>query len=374
MNISKNFKIMSVFALAATIATASYAQSAVIPAEQDIRSEFITTDQPFVIFKAIKGGKYPFMFKCYPGMNQLDVVYFGTQKKSGVKFVKNPKELENLTPIRYSFKLADNTAVQVDKKYTGYREAYLGIGLENLFKATGLYPTAGYKGIALVDEYQAGLPMKWALCDVVAFKALKKYVLKGFDAANVIVPAVKPLLLLEIVNQEASLDASDYEFLNKYFDLLDPKDAIVKKFFDGATKTINSIADKAKDSLTVGAMVGETVLNALDGDKQIKGFEAEKIRDALLVIALGKLGEIAFSAAKDAAAPTINDWMAKCGLTKADLIKAATICCVAPAAGYLTYKIVTNLMAEAEVADDIETEKNEVNQIQVAEQSVEAQA
>lgn len=366
MNISKNFKIMSVFALAGAFATASHAQSVAIPTEQDIRSEFITTDQPFVIFKAIKGGKYPFMFRCYPGLGQLDVVYFGTEKKSGIKFVKTPKELENLTPIRFSFKLADNTAVQVDKKYTGYRESYLGTGLESLFKAAGLYPAEGYKGTAIVDEYKAGLPMKWALCNTEAFKAFKKYILKGFNAANVVVPAVKPLLLVEIVDLQGGLDASDYEFLSTYFQLLDPKDPIAKKFFDGASKTVSSLSDKTKDAFVVGAGAGETILNALDSDKQLKGFEGAKIRDVLLVAALLKGSELAIGALKPAAKTCIE----KCGIDAADFGKKAVLACGSIAGGYLAYKIITDLMAEKDEADTQEVSVVE----QAVEQTEEAQA
>lgn len=357
---------MSVLTLTAAFAMALRAD--------DVRPELVTTDQPFVIFKAIKGAKHPLMFKCFPGVNELDVVYFGTQKKSGVKLFKTAKDLENISPLRFSMKFADNTPVQIDKKYPGCREAYLGSGLENLFKLAGLYPCDGYKGIALVDEYNAGLPMKWVVSSVEYFKAIKKYVLKGFAAANVVAPEVKPLLLLEIVDTKNSLDASDYEFLNTYFELADTTDPVVKKFFEGASKTVGSISDKTKEALNVGTLAGEALLNAVE--KTAKEFDAKKIRDYALPLGVGLAAGYAWKQVQGEAVRAVGDFvwtnmidqkakdaaLAKGGDAKdkavlgyyAGIAKGTAIGCGTAALGYLAYRIITDMMAEDDDADDVE--------------------
>ena len=356
MNISKNFRILSVFAIAATFATASDAQQ---------RAKLITADQPFVVFKAIKGAKNPLMFKCHPGVNELDIVYFGSQKKSGPTLVKTAQELENLVPLRYTMKFADIKAIEIDKKYAGYRDSYLGTGLENLFKLVGLYPAAGYKGTALVDEYKEGLPMKWVLSSAEHFKALKNYLTKGFNAANIQAQAVKPMLLLEIVEGHANLDASDYAFLTQYFDLLDPRDPTAKSFFDSANKFLNDIADKTQGAITVGAETGETILNQLDSDKELKGFDAKKIlQEVLLLWALTETVKFAKTSFNDSVydpvlKPAFKDFV---GNYKDLGVKAAKVGGTV-VASYLVYKIISDLIAQddqdAEQAHDQATEAKE---------------
>lgn len=286
MNISSNLKKTLIVLVASAFATVLHAEDAGnVPCHPtNNRSQLITTDQPFVIFKAIKGAKNPIMFKCHPGINELDVMYFGTQKKSGPKLVKDAKDLANLVPLRFSMKFADNTAVQIDKKYEGFRESYIGSGLEKLFKCLGIYPTAGYKGIALVDEYKVGLPMKFVLSNVEQFKALKQYLLKGFDAANVVVAENKPLLLLEIVDTTTKLDASDVVFLNHYYDVLDARDPAVKTFFNEASEFLGDVARETKDAKNVGELIGEMILN--DASNKAKDFDGKKIRDLMITSAL----------------------------------------------------------------------------------------
>lgn len=240
------------------------------------RPEYTKIDQPFVFFKAIKGGKYPWMIKCHPGINQWETVLCGTEENGQARVLKNTADLAFLSPLSHSMKWADS-GLELRKEFSGYREAYGAIALEVMFKTIGLMPDSQYKGTLLVDEYVQGLPMKFVLADNEHFKALKAYLLNHFSHRGIQptdATELKPALFIEILDG-SSLDSDDRSFLDSYFDVIDAQDQNAKAFFEGAQKTLNDALDKTKDSKLIGEKVGEVLLRSME--KGMGKFEAEKM-------------------------------------------------------------------------------------------------
>lgn len=248
------------------------------------RPEYTKIDQPYVFFKALKGGKYPWMIKCHPGVNQWETVLCGTEDNGEARLVNGAADLAFLAPLSHSTKWGDAN-LEYKKEYTGYREAYLAIAFEAFFKSIGLMSDAEYKGTLLVDEYCEGLPMKIVVPDIEHFKAIKAYLLNKFnekgikpvDNAN---PETKPALLVEILDG-GLLDADDKSFMNSYFDVVDTHDLHAKAFFESAQKMLNDIVYNTKDSKLVSEQMGEVLLRSME--KGMGKFEAEK----MVVLALG---------------------------------------------------------------------------------------
>lgn len=248
------------------------------------RPELEKLDQPVVFFRAIQGAKYPMMFKFIPAADQLNIVFFGVEKSGYVRHVKRPSDLMTLVPIRYGLTFADSKT-KIDKKYEGFRDSPLGKGFENLFKMVGLLPTTGYKGTALVDEYNAGIPMKLVLSSVDQFKALKVYLRRNLAFPDV--TSKKPLLLLEILDTTKSLDEDDKTFLNAYFDVCDPLDPAVKKFFENAQKSITKLHAKIEDAKHIGESAGEMIFRAFEENEKCKTlFDAKKLASYLVTAGL----------------------------------------------------------------------------------------
>jgi hypothetical protein len=264
MNICKKIQLVSAIVMASmTVASA-----------QQTRPEFVKTNQNFVYFNAVKGDKYPGMIKCNPAIHRFEVVLCGCEKEGSFGRVKTAQDLEFLAPLRHTTKLADS-GLQIDKKLEGYREAYVGIVIEALLKASHLMPADGYKGDLLVEEYLAGMPMKWAVSSIEEFRGVKGYLIKKFMEHNVTVPSKKPLLLVEFLDNNPSYDDTDKEFLNTFFDVLDPLDPAVKAFFDQCQKSFGDMLDKTKDAKNTGESIGELLMRNMES---VSGdFEGKKV-------------------------------------------------------------------------------------------------
>ena len=240
-------------------------------AQKTTYPEYKNIDQSFVYFKAINGAKYPYMVKCQPSLNQVDMILCGTEQDGAFWLATNPSDLENLSVVRHTMKFADS-GIQIDKKCPGYRDTVMAILLEGYLKAIGLMPSGEYKGTVLVDEYCQGLPMKWVLSSINEFKALKTYLLKNFVAKNIVPAATKPLLLVEFVTA-TTLDTEDKAFLQTYFTLLDNNDQEAKTFFEQSQDKFDNIMEETKDAKVVAESLGEILMRKIEtssGDLEMK--------------------------------------------------------------------------------------------------------
>ncbi len=249
------------------------------------RPEFLTYDQPIVVFKSIDGGKYPFMMKFNPATSDIQTVLFGAYKNGSVQLIKKGEELATMIPVRSITQNIDSN-IKLDKKFKGYRETVIGVGLESTLQILGLMSAAGYKGIPLVDEYVAGCPMKIVLSSQAHLDALVQYLSRCFAAKGIEPRDSKPLLLLNVLNQPTSNDSM--AFLEEYFEILDSSDSAVKLFFEGAQKAIYGAMIKTKDARLVGESVGEVLMNTWEEgvSKIAKDFDTKKFA----LYALGGVG------------------------------------------------------------------------------------
>ena len=237
--------------------------------------EFKRHDQAFVFFKAADGFKFPYMMVCNPALNQWNTVLCGTIKNGVPRLAKHAEDLENIIPMRNTIKFADS-GTKIDKKYQGFREAYLAIALELALKSVGLMSNEGYTGKVLVDEYAAGLPMKWVLGSIEHFRAIKNYMLKAFDVT--LLPSKKPLLMIEFLNGKADFNKEDITFLNSFFEVLDSTDAEACAFFDRAEEKLADVMGATDKAKQVKEDIGEMFLNRIE---DFSSLEAKKVVLAL---------------------------------------------------------------------------------------------
>lgn len=254
-------------------------------------SEFTKHDQPFAFFKVADGDKYPYMIKAEPGFNRFSMILLGSERENGdVVLAKTAQDLETMTPIRNTLKCADS-GVQIDKIYEGFREAYVDIALEATFKLMNMYPMEGYKGKLFVDEYLAGMPMKWTLSTSAQLSATVKFLQARFIENKIAPAANKPLLLVELYDK-SSIVGAEAAFLNNYYTVLDLQDPEVATFFVNAQKFLNDALDKTKDAKNVAEAFGEGLLRELD--EKAKKFEAKKLIGWVTMIVLAGLTWKAF--------------------------------------------------------------------------------
>jgi hypothetical protein len=135
-----------------------------------------------------------------------------------------------------------------------------------MLKTLKLMPDEEYEGVPLVDEYLAGTVMKWTLKSYEDLQGTMLYLLKQFRDKNVTPSAKKPLLLLEIAKGQEKITQSDYDFLTTYFDLLDPIDPTVKKFFKTNQVTLNDAVRDSNAAELVEQSFGEILLDWLEGE------------------------------------------------------------------------------------------------------------
>lgn len=267
------------------------------------KDQFKTLDQPFCFFKTI--GEDPYMIVYHPGKNEIKTVTCGTRDKNGAaRRAKKATDFVNLTPIRGTVLIAD-AGLKLDEKYRGYRKTVIGKFLDNTLKTIDLLPDRKYKGCVLVDEYQAGMPMKLVLRDAQDLSNLRKYLEYHFKRMAVI-PSKKPLLVLEVTNSPdlfvAARDVrsvaesnSDVEFLERYFELADPMNTDVRDFFEKSQFIFMETLYKLGDAKTVGKSLGEIVFD--DIEKKSIDFKTVDVAGALITLAIGWL---VFESCKDA--------------------------------------------------------------------------
>ncbi|MFA5306211.1 MAG: hypothetical protein WC365_02065 [Candidatus Babeliales bacterium] len=226
-------------------------------------TEFKRHDQAFVFFKAADGFKFPYMMVCKPALNQWNMVLCGAVKNGTHRFIKHAEDLENIVPLRNTIKFGDS-GTKIDKKYQGFREANIAILLELFFRSVGLMSNEGYAGKVLVDEYAAGLPMKWVLGSIEHFRALRNYMTNALSVPGAKLPSQKPLLMIEFLDGKADFNEDDKTFLTNCFEVLDPTDAEACAFFDRAQTKLAGVMDATSSAKQVKEDIGEMFLNRVE--------------------------------------------------------------------------------------------------------------
>jgi hypothetical protein len=198
----------------------------------------LTIAEPFVVFKSV-GAKYPYMLRFDPAENTFTSVMCGTEIDGSPRLAKTAQDLEALIPVRRTVKALD-AGIQIDRKYDGFRESYIGCMIAGALTLTGILPQETYPGTFLVDEMTDGVAMKWVLRNAEEFKSVRQY-LENKIAEKGLTFAKKPSLLIDIRKGGANLDASDYAFLNAYFTLVSPTDESTMEFYNKATAIMTDI-------------------------------------------------------------------------------------------------------------------------------------
>lgn len=269
----------------------------------EIPVELRRMDQSFAFFKTT--GKYPTVTKYYPAICQLHSILCGThdQELHTYRPVKTAEDLTNLRVLRSVILYADPTVyAMTDKKFDGYRESFVGQGLEKLFLAVGLLPEVKFKGTPLADEIREGLPLRW-VTTYEDFKATREYLTKEFSGENGN-PTNKILLALEIVDSPEKLTAEDQDFLQQYFIILDPTDEATIAFFTEAEQKLRDIAGADMPIKHVQESWGEMFMRHLEKDtNDFKGKEISTKGSSMLIAALtgGLFAEVLKETMKDLA-------------------------------------------------------------------------
>ncbi|MBY0353759.1 hypothetical protein K2W90_05325 [Candidatus Babeliales bacterium] len=236
---------------------------------EESRKQFQTLDQQFCFFKTC--AEDPYMIVFHPGKNEITTIACGTlDKQQGPRRAKSAADFENLTVIRNTIIFAD-PGLKLDQKLRGYRKTIIGKFLDNLLKDISFLPDRKYDGTVLVDQYKVGMPMKWVLRDTKDFQAIKKYLEKHFG--SMLIPAKKPLLVLEITNSKdplaierslGGLSQEDVDFLETYFELADPQDPEVVAYFKACQEIFMDTQHKFDSPKVVGRSFGEIVFDAIE--------------------------------------------------------------------------------------------------------------
>ena len=239
----KKFIASGVLALACATAVNLHADF-VNPEAEEIGTKTVLTSfpltiaEPFAVFKSV-GAKFPYMLRYDPAENNFTSVMCGTDIDGSPRLAKKEQDLVALVPVRRTVKALD-ACVQVDRKYAGFRESYIGCMIAGLLTLTGILPQEEYPGTFLVDELTDGVAMKWVLRNVEEFKAVRQY-LENKIAEKGLTFAKKPSLLIDIRKGGANLDASDYAFLNAYYTLVSPTDEPTIEFYNKAIAIMTDI-------------------------------------------------------------------------------------------------------------------------------------
>ena len=228
-------------------------------------------------------GKYPTLTTYKPAYNECYITLLGFKDENSQqgRVIKNVLELKNLIALR-QIGLYPAINKKMDKKFKGYREKVIGKTLEKL-----LLPTNVYKGTPLVDEYKEKTAFWWTLKDINELKAIAIYMLKNLDDAPVN-PDSRPYLVLTIKEDPtlSNLDETIIQFLNEYFQLLDPKDPNVVDFYMQSKKYIFEIMTNMGQSNP--DYLNETTIEAIfrNVEKYYKEFDSQKIITAIITTML----------------------------------------------------------------------------------------
>ena len=302
-------KIALVFIGALSLA-AVHAQNANTTVDM-VFPELTQLDQPFCFFKTTS--KDPYMIKYHPGTNQVTMYMCGAvfAEEHSIGHVKKAIDLENLAVIRDITVIADAN-VQIDNKRVGYREPAIARMLESLLIAAGILSGKPYSGNFMVDEYLAGMPMKWVLNSEKELTHLITYLETRLAVAGVTEIARKPLLAISFAKPHQQLSEENRAALVEYFTLVEQGDARIKpyydqirKFYENGQQALNdAMAKYGKDTIRVKQTLGEIVVGEIE-----KSFKEFKTTELLAAITAFIIMKKILDPAQDCAKKTVDEKM-----------------------------------------------------------------
>jgi len=268
--ITQAFLLSGALSLYGHIAQAKHPETLTYNVSEQTYNDLKKVNQPFGYFKTT--GKDPHMFVYLPGRNELQKVKCGihgdgTEKDVIVHLEESPRDslqLETLHPICWEYFFID-TNKRKKRRGRGDRDTVVGGFVEELLKSIRVLRDEKYSGTVLIDEYKANIPMIWTLKNLDHFKGIRAY-FQNMCEVHGITPSntQKPLLVLELEKEEELLDASDIEFLHKYFEVADPADKAIKEFFDVHKETFLDLVQIMGNAKKVSTKFGEDLLEAIE--------------------------------------------------------------------------------------------------------------
>lgn len=287
---SYSIKSVSLFAMSLLVSTAVFGADVA----QSLPTWRQAPDQAFCFFKATAKNT-AYMMKYHPGANEVQMYMCGTQDAGKApRRLATAKDLRNLIVIRNQVFLADLN-LQLDKKFVGYRESALARELEAFMAWVGVLSDKPYAGTLLVDEYAAGLPMKWVFNSNKELSSLLSYFTRNIQAKNITV-ASKPVLMLQFVQAGHKLSAKNREILEQYFTLAEYNAEAMSfghyqdfcEFMVQAQKQLSDALSRyGKETPTVGQTFGEIFYGSLE--KEVKDFKTRELLGAIFGAYLVKL-------------------------------------------------------------------------------------
>ncbi len=239
-------------------------------------------DQPFCFFKTT--GKHPVLITGLPGRNEKQTVDFGTVKPNGkIRYVEQLQDFDKLIPIHAVWHFGDPNLYK-EEKYMGWSDKTLEMAAEYLLRIFYLLNTKPTEKNSFVEAYNKDYPTKMVFKKSGHFKAFRKYLLKRFEKNNVVAPEQKPLLLIAFEDGAKDLDQDDYEFLNTYYEVVDPEDKNIQALFVGAQNYLTDMTSMHRGkAIQVGKTFGQILLGLLKDKKEIGGLSWEKLLGMILL-------------------------------------------------------------------------------------------
>lgn len=260
------------------------------PASAEAQALLEVIDMPVALFKTTAKDPYLMVYK--PGASCLETIIFGWYKGTGTRVdrVSNAAtQLELMMPIRQTL-LFEDGPVKLDKKFIGWRESTIARGYEDIFKAIGVMADPYYKGNPLIDQYLAGIPMKWVFNTAAEISSLRRYLQPRFDEAGVAGKGEKkPVLIIEFDGQDTEISIEDQAFINKYFSPCSLTDEAIKIFFNTHQGKIRDAIVNGKDAKQVGESFADMMF------RQIESVTSEfKTKEMAVAIVFGVLSGLLF--------------------------------------------------------------------------------
>lgn len=178
-------------------------------------------DRDLCRFWALKGVE-PRMTLSNPATETVTIIEFAALNPVNDEIVpaKNVYQLKNMVPTRHTVKFSFGK--QRDKKLRGFRKtkSLLAASVEDLLVMCGLLTVDEYDKVALVEEYNRGIPMAITVQNHDYLVGVQEYLMKhGLKPRD-----EKPALVIEILDHPETFTEADQKFWSTYFVLRTRKD------------------------------------------------------------------------------------------------------------------------------------------------------
>ena len=308
MKFRSSFRIVKIALLNLALLSNMY------PTAEEVKESALELGQPACFFNT--NGEDPFLTILDPSTRETKIVKCGYQDPETGKQsqIKKAEDLENLAALRLTVNGFGGN-YKYDVQYRGARKSMVA---ETLAKV--ILPNKTYPGTVLVDEYKKNIPMFWVLKNVEELRAISVFMIKNLNESiiaevteeneelniykeetlndsegkeealkteeisspekeEIFVPKEKTLLILKIIDDKnlESLDETDKEFLNTYFEVFPLSDKDLKEFFQDRNQMLIDTGFNIGGSSPKS--VGETISQGIfkDTERFFKDFDRKKI-------------------------------------------------------------------------------------------------